>query len=74
MAILRTRFNERLGINSKIAVINIVLVVNAKLQSKIDTLNKKLNVKMEHAKQRAKQQQEKEAKAKVDALEKNLRK
>ena len=45
----------------------------AKIQSKIDALNNKLNVKMEQAKQRAKQQQE-EAKAKVDALEKKAAK
>jgi uncharacterized membrane protein len=41
----------------------------AKIQSKIDKLNKKLHLKLELAKQRSKQEQE-EAKAKVEALEK----
>ncbi len=45
----------------------------AKIQAKIDALNKKLGTKLEQAKQRAKQQQE-EAKAKVDALEKKAAK
>ena len=45
----------------------------AKLQLKIDNLNKKLNNKLEQAKQRSKQQ-EKEAKAKVEALEKKAAK
>ena len=42
----------------------------AKLQTKIDNLNKKLNAKMEQAKQ-SREQQEKEVKAKVEALEKS---
>lgn len=41
----------------------------AKIQSKIDKLNKKLHVKLEQAKQRSEQEQE-EVKAKVEALEK----
>ncbi len=45
----------------------------AKLQTKIEGLNKKLNAKIEQAKQRA-EQQEKEAKAKVEALEKKAAK
>ena len=45
----------------------------AKLQTKIDNLNKKLNAKLEQAKQRS-EQQEKEAKAKVEALEKKAAK
>jgi uncharacterized membrane protein len=45
----------------------------AKLQTKIDNLNKKLNAKLEQAKQ-ASEQQKKEAKAKVDALEKKAAK
>jgi uncharacterized membrane protein len=45
----------------------------AKLQAKIDNLNKKLQSKLEQAKQRSEQQQ-KEAKAKVDALEKKAAK
>jgi uncharacterized membrane protein len=45
----------------------------AKIQSKIDNLNKKLHVKAEQAKQRSKQRQD-EAKAKVDALEKKAAK
>ena len=45
----------------------------AKLQTKIDNLNKKLHNKLEQAKQRSKQQ-EKEAKAKVEALEKKAAK
>jgi len=43
----------------------------AKLQTKIDNLNKKLKAKVEEAKQRS-EQQEKEAKAKVKALEKKV--
>ena len=45
----------------------------AKLQTKIDNLNKKLHTKLEQAKQ-ASQQQKNEAKAKVDALEKKAAK
>ena len=45
----------------------------AKLQTKIDNLNKKLHAKLEQAKQ-ASQQQKNEAKAKVDALEKKAAK
>ncbi len=45
----------------------------AKLQAKIDNLNKKLGAKLEQAKQRS-EQQEKEAKAKVKALEKKAAK
>ena len=45
----------------------------AKLQTKIDNLNKKLHTKLEKAKETSKQQ-EKEAKAKVDALEKKAAK
>jgi len=45
----------------------------AKLQTKIDNLNKKLQTKLEQAKETSKQQ-EKEAKAKVDALEKKAAK
>jgi uncharacterized membrane protein len=41
----------------------------AKIQSRIDKLNKKLHVKLEQAKQRSEQEQE-EVKAKVEALEK----
>ena len=45
----------------------------AKLQAKIDDLNKELNAKLERAKQRS-EQEEKEAKAKVEALEKKAAK
>ena len=45
----------------------------AKLQTKIDNLNKKLHTKLEQAKQRS-EHREKEAKAKVDALEKKAAK
>jgi uncharacterized membrane protein len=45
----------------------------AKLQTKIDNLNKKLQTKLAQAKQRSEQQQ-KEARAKVDALEKKAAK
>jgi DNA anti-recombination protein RmuC len=45
----------------------------AKLQSKIDNLNKKLRAKLEQAKQRS-DQQEKEAKAKLEALQKKVAK
>ncbi|HTY74106.1 MAG TPA: DUF1269 domain-containing protein [Candidatus Nanoarchaeia archaeon] len=45
----------------------------AKLQNKIDNLNKKLQTKLEQAKQRS-QNREEEAKAKVDALEKKAAK
>ena len=45
----------------------------AKLQTKIDNLNKKLHAKVEQAKQRSKQQKE-EARAKVDALKKKAAK
>jgi len=45
----------------------------AKLQKKIDNMNKKLNAKLEQAKQSSERQQ-KEAKAKVDALEKKAAK
>jgi uncharacterized membrane protein len=45
----------------------------AKIQAKIDNLNKKLNAKKEQAKKRSEQQQE-EAKAKVEALEKKAAK
>ncbi len=44
-----------------------------KIQSKIDTLNKKLDAKLEQAKLRAKQQQE-EVKVKVDSMEKKAAK
>jgi uncharacterized membrane protein len=45
----------------------------AKLQTKIDNLNKKLHAKVEQEKQRSKQQKE-EARAKVDALKKKAAK
>jgi len=45
----------------------------ARLQTKIDSLNKKLQTKLAQAKQKSEQQQ-KEAKAKVDALEKKAAK
>ena len=45
----------------------------AKLQTKIDNMDKKLHAKLEQAKQTS-EQQEKEAKAKVDALEKKAAK
>ena len=45
----------------------------AKIQSKIDNLNRKLHAKLEQAKQRSKQQEE-EANAKVKALEKKAAK
>jgi uncharacterized membrane protein len=45
----------------------------AKIQSKIDNLNKKLHAKIQQAKQTSKQQQD-EAKAKADALEKKAAK
>ena len=45
----------------------------ARLQTKIDSLNKKLQTKLTQAKQKSEQQQ-KEAKAKVDALEKKAAK
>jgi uncharacterized protein YicC (UPF0701 family) len=45
----------------------------AKIQSKIDDLNKKLHVKFEQAKKRSEQQKE-EARAKVQALEKKAAK
>ena len=45
----------------------------AKLQTKIDNLNKKLQVKIEQAKLRA-EQREKEAKTKLEALEKKAAK
>jgi len=45
----------------------------AKLQTKIDNLNKKLHTKLEQAKQRSEHREE-EAKAKVDALEKKAAK
>jgi uncharacterized membrane protein len=45
----------------------------AKLQAKIDDLNKELNAKLERAKQRS-EREAKEAKAKVDALEKKAAK